>query len=153
MAGSELVVYLVALAFIIISVFRNVKKQQAQEQEQQKKKAEKAREVTPPKPVTKKQEKSQPSKTEEGRRVLLDSFIYHSPLDKRHETSSIDQRSLPIDIDQRSFENYGKDIVSKELRMGTSPLKKQKKVRLPGDGTLRAAMLSKEILSPPVGLR
>lgn len=114
MSGSEFVVFLVALAFVVISVIRNVQKQRLHEQ-----KAEKAHEVTPHKPV----KKSSSFKKEERHHVLSDSLI-----------------------DQRF-------IVSKELRTGERPCRKQRKAHLPGGGSLRTAILNKEILDPPVGLR
>lgn len=104
MTAIEVIGFLAAIAFFVISAIRNIAKQQRQELKHAQQKAKEVHTPAPHKPVVQKK----------------------------------------VNKERPLFE---------ELKMEKKPLRVQKKSRLPGGCSLRAAILSKEILDPPIALR
>lgn len=103
MTTVEVIGFLAAIAFFVISVIRNVAKQQRQELQHAQKKAKEE--------------------------------VHHKP------AAAVKKKVTK----ERTF--------VEELKIEQKPLRTQKRASLPSGCTLRAAILSKEILDLPVGLR
>jgi hypothetical protein len=175
----ELIGFLAAMIFFIVSIIRNIQEERRrreypEEFEDEAAQAEQTLEdffrsldmkppqkkpTPPPKPIKKTRARHNPPKKAEHHRTLSEGFTLHNKMDDYYQETRIDGRHLDISIENKFKDGYADHLVNIELQgqdvkeVTHAPTSKANDLIASMKSEKKKLILLQEIMNPPKSLQ